>query len=273
MTMECKLKNRNELITKYLSEELSEDEMKTFEEHYFHCEQCFNELRISESVINLIKQEGPSAFDKNVVSNQKIYESNQKKYLNWAPYKRWGIAAALTSVLLFIFIITNQNDEQKIPDDISAFDRIDSLKANDTVVVDDEPEQDMNIISYPEEILADLTSADFVENSYLEEWINESIRSGGSIVDSVLSPRIGEKFTDQEIVFKWMMNNDETVYIKIIDNRESEIIILKPEISQYPEMTVNINPETFEKSGLYYWRIENENEVFFVGKFYYVKRV
>ena len=46
--MECNLKNRQELMQRYITGELSEGDAKEFEEHYFQCEVCFKELRAME---------------------------------------------------------------------------------------------------------------------------------------------------------------------------------------------------------------------------------
>lgn len=62
--MKCDLINRESLISKYLMNELSEDENLKFEEHYFKCEECFNELKAAEETLNLIKDEGSTLFQK-----------------------------------------------------------------------------------------------------------------------------------------------------------------------------------------------------------------
>ena len=61
--MECKIKNRHELISNYLLGELPEDEVKAFEEHYFQCETCFKELKIAEDAVNLIEKDGKAIFE------------------------------------------------------------------------------------------------------------------------------------------------------------------------------------------------------------------
>ena len=60
--MTCDLKNRNKIIADYLTDELSEPEMFTFEQHYFQCKVCFEELKLCEKAVNLIKNEGEAVF-------------------------------------------------------------------------------------------------------------------------------------------------------------------------------------------------------------------
>jgi tetratricopeptide (TPR) repeat protein len=61
--MKCNFQNRTKYITEYLTGVLSEDEMSFFEDHYFHCNDCFEELKISQDAIDILKDEGPSILD------------------------------------------------------------------------------------------------------------------------------------------------------------------------------------------------------------------
>ena len=56
--MHCTLENRQGMIDAYLREQLSETERDNFEEHYFDCQDCFNELRFSSEMAQLIRVEG-----------------------------------------------------------------------------------------------------------------------------------------------------------------------------------------------------------------------
>ncbi len=58
--MQCAKKNRNELIEDYLAGGLSNKEKEAFEEHFFDCNICFQELRLRQEVVDLIKAEGNS---------------------------------------------------------------------------------------------------------------------------------------------------------------------------------------------------------------------
>ena len=81
--MECNLKNRSELIADYLMGNLSEDKAKAFEEHYFQCEICFNELKAAEDAIKLIKQEGPEILETSSGIDSKSKSSkNYKSFLS-----------------------------------------------------------------------------------------------------------------------------------------------------------------------------------------------
>ena len=73
--MKCKLKNRHELISDYLMGELPEDEARAFEEHYFHCETCFKELKNAEDAITIIAKDGKTIFES--ATHQLLAETEQ----------------------------------------------------------------------------------------------------------------------------------------------------------------------------------------------------
>lgn len=60
--MKCRLKNRNEIIARYLNRELSDAEVEKFQEHFFNCDTCFEELRFKQDALELIKAEGDAIF-------------------------------------------------------------------------------------------------------------------------------------------------------------------------------------------------------------------
>ena len=60
--MSCNIKNRENLITRYLNQELSDEEMLAFETHYFDCKTCYADLKLLEQGLRVIKAEGAAAF-------------------------------------------------------------------------------------------------------------------------------------------------------------------------------------------------------------------
>ena len=266
--MECKIKNRHKLISDYLMGELPDDDAKSFEEHYFQCETCFKELKAAEKAINLIRQEGYS------ILNEKKFTANKRFFLPvLSSPLRWGIAftsVALLAIILFLLFQNKQEtadekiitkDEKTIPsdqDDNSDQDSKDTLSNIET-------SQDKNDF-------ANLTGPSFRTVPYLEEWITENVRSGNNKIDTILSPGIGEKFREENIIFKWKMIDKEIVSLRIFNNLEKEIFTSKPDQIQFPLLNVNVISKTFQQSGLYYWRLEDESEVLYVGKFYFLQK-
>ena len=270
--MECKLKNRNELITRYLFGELPEDETKNFEEHYFQCKTCFKELKIAEDAINIIAKDG-----KAILNSGKSYENKDSRNIihklifpGLSLPKRWGIAFAALAVIVLVLFLTFRNDREVLNEKvISKGEETFPEGQNDSLTKDTITEKDKSQIKNE---FAELTGPSFKPAPYLEEWIGENIRSQNDIIDTVFSPAIGEKFYDRKITFQWKMKETSAgITLKILNNLEKEIYTSVLDNNQSPEFTAQANPEIFNQSGLYYWRIENENEVLYVGKFYFLK--
>ena len=118
--------------------------------------------------------------------------------------------------------------------------------------------------------LDDLTGPSFAPEPYLEEWVTQSTRTGDEIIDTVLSPELGEKLAGGQMTFQWTMLARIPVSLKILSNLEEEIFTSTPELEHFPQFTIEIDTGIFKEAGLYYWRIEDEENVFFVGKFYFL---
>lgn len=153
-----------------------------------------------------------------------------KRKLGWQP--RWGFAIASVSVVAVIgfIVLTNLN------------------------------ETDLDNLSGPS----------FAPEPYLEEWVTQSTRAGDEIIDTVFSPEPGEKLDGGQITFQWTMLERIPVSLKILSNLEEEIFTSTPELEQFPQFTIEVDTEIFKEGGLYYWRIEDKENVFFVGKFYFL---
>lgn len=233
--MKCKLQNRHKLIADYLSGELSENEAKAFEEHYFQCETCFQELRVAEEAVYLVEKEGPAILR----AGQPGWRESVRRFIRALTFGdlttpvRWAVAtAALAATLIALVILTSHNDKNS----------------------------------------ADLFGPNFEPLPYFEEWISEDTRSAGETLEVVMSPAIGEKFTDKGITFQWRMRENVPVTLKILTNVEEEVLTATPDPTQFPFYTVVVEPDTFTEAGLYYWRLEDEQDVLYVGKFYLLRR-
>ena len=279
--MECKLKNRHVLISNYLMGDLPEDDAKNFEEHYFNCETCFKELKIAEDAINIIAKEGPTIFEPEV--HQPLAESEDKSYKNKhsqniirklifpdlrTPFRR-GIAFTFTAVLAIIFFFLFQNKQTTKNEKVISKDEVIIPENQNSLTADTLIKQ---VDSQNKNDFAELTGTSFKPVTYLDEWVTENVRSENNIIDTVFSPGIEEKFYDSKITFQWKMNKVlEGITIKIMNNLEKEIFNSTLDNDQYPKFTIQANPEIFKQPGLYYWRLEDEEEVLYVGKFYFLK--
>lgn len=269
--MKCGLKNRYELIDRYLAGELSDNKAKEFEEHYFQCDICFNELKAAEEAINLIEHEGGSILALKESLRDSAKKNFIQKIFEIKISNRWGIAvsfALFVLVMLFVTLPTNKNSQQHQQNIVSVYK--DSLGQEDVnEKIDSSKESSKKIPG--KEIAANFSGPNFKSNPYLEEWLSENIRSDNEILDKVISPLKEQKFYNKEITFNWRMIKNEPVTFTILTNQEKKVVNNSLSLKEFPSVKIKISPEVFKHSGLYYWRIEDENEVLYIGKFYFLK--
>jgi len=103
---------------------------------------------------------------------------------------------------------------------------------------------------------ADLYAADFVQSPELEDMVNNESRS--STIE-VVSPRPGTT-VHPRVVFRWRTDLKSSLTLKVLTNREENV------------RTVTTNSGSFTldtalKPGLYYWKLQTDDELLFVGKF------
>lgn len=215
--MKCELKNRNEIIEKYVNGKLSEKEREAFDEHCFNCEQCFRALMFYEETAELIRREGKTVFsdyliksDGNKKYNFKDFFDQIFRFLTIKPW-RTAIAGAGLAVVVLIFILIKPVSE---------------------------PSRKFETLPYLEGMLSDVSRS-------------ESI--------TVLSPEMGGVVKEKPL-FRWEGRKDERVYVIILDNFGNELFRFKTDKNQFT-LSEKLDP------GLYYWKLESEEDLLFLGKF------
>lgn len=263
--MKCKLENRENLISRYLLNELSDEESLKFEEHYFKCEECFNELKAAEDALNLIKNEGFAV--KKTESDKSFIDKIFSGFVN--PV-RIGIAiASIAVIFVLLYVFSNLSSNKTEP--IIADEGIDTVKQ----IVEQkltQPEDETIPKQKEPELLASLTGPAFEPSPYYEEWINENVRSVNILIDKVISPKNNDKYSNQSVLFKWLMKENIPVNLVIMNNDDDIIFSTKVATDNFPEYSISVKESDLKKSGLYYWRIEDEIEVLYLGKFYFLKK-
>ena len=68
------------------------------------------------------------------------------------------------------------------------------------------------------------------------------------------------------------MTENLPVNLVIMNNDEDVIFSTRVSSDNFPEYSLSASQNDFKKSGLYYWRIEDEIEVLYLGKFYFIKK-
>jgi hypothetical protein len=266
--MECTIKNRNKLIAAYISGELTEEESVVFEDHYFQCEICRKELKIGHTAVDLIEREGRTLFS-GVNKPEERPGYNWLERLSTVPVPvRMGITFAGVAAIILLVLLMVPFGRDGIHETIVSDEETHPPAEEDRIVREDTvPHED---VPYTTDVYAELTGPTFEPVPYFERWMTDNVRIGDDKIESILSPANDEIFRNEDVAFRWRMAGEELLSFKIINNLEDAIYESEVEPAQDTLFTIRVPSETFPRSGLYYWRIEDETEVLFIGKFYYI---
>lgn len=255
--MKCNFNDREKFISGYLTGDLDEKDLLKFEEHYFQCEECFNELKAAEQAVSLIRNEGIAESSQKVKSDNSIIKILAEIF---GTPLRIGFAAVIVIGFLLYFLVSSSEKIQ--PENEIAITN-DSLSIkSDTLITTQEVK---------EELIADLSLPEFHSNPYLEEWLKDNVRSVDNIIKIITSPVNDDKIIDSAVTFKWEMNEKNDLDITVMNNLERTIFSAPVKHDGFPFYSVTINKKYFLRPGLYYWKLEDENEVLYLGKFYFLK--
>ncbi len=99
---------------------------------------------------------------------------------------------------------------------------------------------------------------DFRASYNLESLVETNFRSNSI---KVIAPRTTQSYTiGQVISFNFVNSINETLFIKVLNNKERNIFTTDFTGNQY-KLTKKLQP------GLYYWKLETEDDLLYVGKF------
>lgn len=93
----------NELIEDYLFDRLPEDKKAEFEEHYFNCPDCFNQIKETDLLISTIKARGKEIF-KEIEAPVKEKKSLLESILSFLTPRQW-VTIALSAALITVIIV------------------------------------------------------------------------------------------------------------------------------------------------------------------------
>ncbi len=266
--MSCCNDHRTLQMDQYLDGTLEAEARDEFEDHYFNCEACFEELRFRQNLKELIKAEGRSifpGFDKNRPAG-KPKRSGKVRFMVYAALA----AAILLMAVIYLASIFKPETEPIIADDKPSPEQRDSSKQERGVSPVEDPvaEQQPDPVRKTPEPEKDpppkpqLIAANFEPSPNLEGYIDNNTRRSHCQV-AILAPENGINI-DGDALFQWQANCEEERYLVILNNRENELF----------EFTVSGHEHTFENAsgqlepGLYYWKLDNEEETLVIGKFF-----
>ncbi len=267
--MKCKLKNREDLISEYILQELTDEECTRFEEHYFQCEECYKELRSAEDSLVLIKSKGKQLKENPAITNT-VNSIFEKLFPSFSEPVRWGIAissAALVLALIYFSVFTARNE-------IPAETKLTEESSDSTEQLVEDFVHDKEKLPKPDdkELIAVLSGRAFEINPYYEELLMENLRSSLEVVEKVTSPDIGEEITTGKVNFSITLKENIPLELKVLNNNEDVVFTSKIDQNIFPDINLAISQNAIKVPGLYYWRLEDENEVYYIGKFYFLKK-
>ena len=94
----CKYEN---LIDSYLFNRITEERKGEFEEHYFNCPDCFEQMQERSEMISVIKAKGNRIFQ-DIREREVNRESLSGRFIALLTPKQWAIAAVSACALLLI---------------------------------------------------------------------------------------------------------------------------------------------------------------------------
>ena len=265
--MNCKFKDREAFIEKYLAKKLAESEQNLFEEHFFSCEECFSELEATKQMMEMVKQEGEVLFPEynkkregEIRAKFKISDLINKIFPpKWYLLPSSGyafIAATVLFVGLYFLYPSVDNKNNTLSGEQF------SISENDN---SSQIDKDSKILEQAEIVkktpTAELYAANYIVSDDLEYLIDQGFRDNDFV--KVLSPETVITAKD-EILFNWVSDTEQKLYLKILNNQEVVLHKLTPDKNK---ILFNITENKLDP-GLYYWKLESDKELLQLGKFF-----
>lgn len=194
--------------------------------------------------------------------NAEILLKSEIKNLNhnifeWKRYIPYSIAASILIMLGVIFYFLSRNEN------------INELQLSEQIIIDsskEKTEAESAEKSAPQKTEQKIVEEneisinnDFATNDILENFIERNVR--GNEIVRVIAPKISDTL-NLPILFKWENKKDVNNFNLIIVNNSNETVWNINTIDNEIEFNEKL------KSGLYYWKLEADNELQYVGKFF-----
>lgn len=226
------------------------------QQHIQDCDECHREAMDLYSLI--------ADTDYNALGKHPTFEKSAPKKRNLYIRLTYGALALAASLCALLYFNTRENLNPSVPDTpIHAFE--DSIKQKEEVtdlpqeeIAQEQPEAPPKTPKTETEEPA-LLAGNFEVSDNLEDLVGEFTRSD---IIKINNPSPGAEFKPgQFISFAWQQENPEPHFLIIVNNQEEEIfkIFIENGDYQYKEAL----PE-----GLYYWKLESEDDLLYVGKFF-----
>ncbi len=234
-------------IDNYLSRKMPESEIDAFEEHYFNCDSCFEELQLREQLKGILESEAetlvPAYFqkaDKTAVSSQPVqsFAGQVNQPIKMFPEERdtkWSYLSGVAAVILLLlatYIYLNPG-----PDD--------PMQARIPETVNNE-------------YFSSASEDNFQPFAQLEQRMN-NLRDGSAQIIILSAP--SETAENGNLNFLWRNHGENApLDFHILNNRGNKLYTYKIEQNNFT-FTESLDP------GRYYWVLESSRETLHIGYF------
>ncbi|MCK5136497.1 MAG: zf-HC2 domain-containing protein [Bacteroidales bacterium] len=250
--MDCNKIDRDELIDRFIRNELSDQEAVIFEEHLLSCAVCRNELMEREEIINAIQKY--SAGETFRTGGHKGDLLKKHFFIFW-----YVAAAAGVALVVGLFLLPNRDTPSRSSQIALEEIQTDTLKApqpaeDDVPGLTEKSEEEVIIIPKKEiTYLAEYQAYPFYENQ-----IGINIRSGNLTVESPADSVECISGSSVEVRFRGVEN--DSLFLAILNN--SGVVLREDKIAS-PYIICMQFPK-----GLYYWQLTDDEETLHTGKIY-----
>lgn len=274
-------KNKITKIWQYLLGDLDEYEVQEFEKQLKELPRLAEEFERQKDIYDSLAKTEVIEFRKTLMEmNQQIISENRKRYLR--KNVLWISAAASIVILAGLFFVfksvkdnrqLNGPDSERLITETGSGGRInhsfqDSLKGQEKDLKFLKPgdgqsgEATAQITRYGKPGNGEYENVIYEANPILEGLVENSYRSWSL---QVRSPAQGQEFgTGEPVAFRWRLDAAEAVTLVILNNRAAQVFDTVVTKSRF-------HNKYYFPPGLYYWKIQSDEEIVFIGKFKVLK--
>ncbi len=216
-----------------------------------HVEECVQCKRAIQELYDVVRQQDYSSlgphpyFDQKKIPIKPIHRTITRLAA--------AIVIGIGLVLLAYFYLPDTDTPLTLDEPVDAPEEIEPQKTEPAPPDITEPDIAPPVPEEPRELYA----ANFEPMPFYENLVDQQFRSH---LVRVQSPEIDEEITN-EVHFSWDTRVPMQVHIKILNNNQDIVWQTSTEEQHVSYDTSELEP------GIYYWRLENDEELLYVGKF------